>query len=532
LLGSFGKLLIIDLSKSDIIEKELEEDIYKQYLGGKGLGTYLLLKMLPPGVDPFSPQNVLIFTTGPATDTVLAPASRFGLFGKSPATGLYSESFSGGYLPPLIKRTGYDAIIVIGAAERPCFISISEIGVNFYDAEGIWGLETYAAEEALLNAVGVSGAGALVIGPAGERRLNFATTTNGGWRTAGPTGFGAVMGSKNLKGIIFSGSAKAFLADEKGLAKWNRDFARRYKGSPVTDYTSQKGVAVFSAAADYLGDQLALKSIGCYHCFLACEKTAVVTKGCHKGLTTQVPDYETFHALGELCHLSQIADILYLKDLCNRWGVDPVSAGWLAAFAIEAGHRGKLLNAPKHGDADSIALFLQLVVEGKGEGVIFGEGLKVAACALGMEDCGTCEAALKSNHMDFTAYHENGILCEAGINDLAGERQIEGRARMVIDIENLLNIYGCLIMCPQYRHLIHWKELIAVLYMITGKRFSAAELHLIAGRVQAATRIFNLREGAPMADQALSHNLLNEALSEYYILHGWDEKGVPPLTSC
>ncbi|MCJ7806128.1 MAG: aldehyde:ferredoxin oxidoreductase, partial [Clostridia bacterium] len=303
MFASFGKLLIIDLSKSDIIEKELEEEIYQDYLGGKGLGSYLLMKMLPPGVDPLSPQNLLIFTTGPAVDTVLAPASRYGVFSKSPATGLYSESYSGGHLPPLMKRIGYDAIVIVGASPQPCYISISEVGVNFYNAAEIWGQESYDAEEAILKAVGVSGAQALVIGPAGERKISFACIKNNRWRSAGRTGLGAVMGSKNLKGIVFSGSAKALLADEDGLKNWNRSFINRYKDSPEARTYRQKGtpalVSVTNKAgcfpsrywsegrlegweqisADYMQDNMEVKSRGCYRCFFACGKLTTALQG-------------------------------------------------------------------------------------------------------------------------------------------------------------------------------------------------------------------------------------------------------------
>ena len=583
MFGSFGKLLIIDLSKSDIIEKELEEDIFNCYLGGKGLGSYLLLKMLPPGVDPLSPQNILVFTTGPATDTVLAPASRYGVFSKSPATGLYSESYSGGRLPPLMKRTGYDAIVITGASPEPCFISISEIGVNFYDAAGIWGLESYDAEESILRAVGVSESQALVIGPAGERKISFACIKNNRSRSAGRTGLGAVMGSKNLKGIVFSGNARAPLADEKGLKNWNSIFINRYKDSPEARLYRRKGTPALVAltnengcfpsrywsegrlegwekiSADYMQENMDVRSRGCYRCFFTCGKQTTVRKGRHQGLTVEGPEFETIYAFGGLCCLTSMEEILYLNDLCDRWGLDTISAGNISAFAIEAGLKGKLNEAPAYGDADSIADFLRSVVEGKGEGALFGGGIREAAGVLGLEDyavhvkglepAGYDPRVLKGMGLAYAtsdrgACHLRTTFYKPEMSGMIDPAQIKGKAKMLIDYENRFNIYDSLIFCRFYRDLIHWEELITILRLLTGEYFSVAELQKIAAQIQNLTRLFNLREGATRDDDILPLRLMKEPinegkdlitreeldlmLNEYYYLRGWDQNGIPP----
>ncbi len=582
--STFGKLLLIDLTKADIVEKELEEDIFQKYLGGKGLGSYLLMKMLPPGTDPLAPENVLIFTTGPAADTTLAPASRFGVFSKSPATGFYSESYSGGHLPPVMKRTGYDAIVITGAAEHPCYISISEEGVNFYDANGIWGQESYPAEEEIIKAVGIKGAQALVIGPAGEKKLPFACIKNNRWRSAGRTGLGAVMGSKHLKGIVFSGSAKVAPFDEEALNTWSRNFFQRYKDSPEARLYQEKGtpalVAVTNSSgcfptrywsagklegwekisADYMQEKMAVKSRGCYRCFFACGKLTTVKEGRHLGLKVEGPEFETIYAFGGLCCLPQMEEILYLNDLCDRWGIDTISAGNISAFAIEAGLRGKLDNPPRYGDADSIAGFLEQVVEGKGDGKLFAGGLKEAARLLEMEDfaihvkglepAGYDPRVLKGMGLAYAtsdrgACHLRATFYKPELSGMIDPGQIKGKARMFIDYEDRLNIYDCLIFCRFYRDLIHWEQLIEILYLLTGNRYSLADLHSFASRIQTLTRLFNYREGATRADDLLPRRLVTEAindgenlisqeelehmLQDYYLLHGWDQNGVPPL---
>lgn len=580
--STFGKLLIVDLTKSDISERELDEHIFLEYLGGKGLGSYLLMKMLPPGIDPLSPENVLIFTTGPATDSPLAPASRFGVFSKSPATGLYAESYSGGHLPPVMKKTGYDAIAITGAARKPCYISISEEGVNFYDAGAVWGRESYEAEEEIIKAVGVKGSQALVIGPAGERKLAFACIKNNRWRSAGRTGLGAVMGSKMLKGIVFSGGAKAAPADEEGLKNWTRNFFLNYKDSPAAKLYQEKGtpalVAVTNNAgcfptrywsagkldgwekisADYMKNEMKTKSRGCYRCFFACGKLTTVEQGRHRDLTIEGPEFETIYAFGGLCCLPEMEEIVYLNDLCDRWGIDTISAGNIAAFAIEAGLRGKLKQAPRYGDADSIAGFLLSVVEGRDEGVIFTQGIREAARQLAMEDfaihvkglepAGYDPRVLKGMGLAYAtsdrgACHLRTTFYKPELSGLIDPAQVEGKARMFIDFEDRLNIYDCLIFCRFYRDIIHWEELIKVLYLLTGNRYSVADLHSISARIQNLTRLFNLREGASRSDDLLPQRLMSEPINEkrdlitskeleamlgdYYLLRGWDENGIP-----
>ncbi len=218
--GAFGKLLIVDLSKMDIIEKELEHDLLTDYLGGRGLGSYLMTKMITPGVEPLSPQNVIIFSTGPATDSGLPEASGYGIFTKSPSTGLFAETYCTGPFIPLVKRTGYDAIVISGMAAKPSFITISELGVNFYDAGEIWGLGSSKAEESILSAVGALHSESLVIGEDGEEKLISAGLKSNCCGEIGQGGFGAVLGSKNLKGIVFRGNAETTVYDSSGLKQW------------------------------------------------------------------------------------------------------------------------------------------------------------------------------------------------------------------------------------------------------------------------------------------------------------------------
>ena len=198
--GFFHRILTIDVSRQHYEWEDIPEPLLKDTLGGKGLATQLLLERNPQGVDPLSPENNLIFALGPVTDTPIWGGCRYGIFSKSPLTGFFAESYSGGSVPQAMSRTGVDAFIIKGAADRPIWLEITESGVNFHQADALWGKETYAAQDQIQELAGKK-AGVLVIGPAGENLVRFAVVENDYWRSAGRSGMGAVMGSKRIKGI-------------------------------------------------------------------------------------------------------------------------------------------------------------------------------------------------------------------------------------------------------------------------------------------------------------------------------------------
>ena len=205
--GVYGKILDIDLAHQTTTSEEVSESIYAALIGGKGLATHLLFKRNKPRVDPFSPANHVIIALGPAVNTKVWGSSRYGLFSKSPLTGIYAESYSGGSVAEYMGRTGHDAFILRGSAKRPTILEVTDSDVSFHDAGDIWGLEVYDAQDAIQELVGHK-SGIIVIGPAGENRVRFSLVANNYWRSAGRTGIGAVFGSKNIKGIAFRGSAR------------------------------------------------------------------------------------------------------------------------------------------------------------------------------------------------------------------------------------------------------------------------------------------------------------------------------------
>ena len=357
--GFFNRLLRVDLSKKKISIETLPDEVLQSCLGGKGLGSYLLLQENPRGIDAFSPRNRLIFTLGPLADTPFYGSSRYAVFTKSPQTGIYSESYSGGEITLTMSRTGYDAIVIEGRSNHPIFLEVSDEEVFFHDAGRHWGRETYEAEEMILKKTGVKNARALVIGPAGENGVKFAVIESERGRSLGRAGIGAVMGSKRLKGIVFHGTKKRDLADGPLLKELAQEFRERAKDHPTVNVYKKFGTSMLVSIMNTIGafptqywskgtlegwegisaesllERCEVSSVACPHCFMACGKVSKIKKGRHKGLRIMGPQYETIYAFGGLCMVKSIEEIIYLNDLCDRLGMDTITAGNLVAFAIE-----------------------------------------------------------------------------------------------------------------------------------------------------------------------------------------------------
>ena len=229
--GFYGRILLVNLTERTYRIEPVADEVQAAYLGGKGLATRLLLDKNPPGVDPFAPENHLIFATGPICQSRIWGSSRYGVFTKSPQTLLYSESYAGGKVPEAVDAAGFDAVLFYGKAARPTVASVHPEGVEFFDAGELWGADTFETEAEVkkrfaINREGYRKPGAVVIGPAGEKLLRFAVIENDKWRSAGRTGVGAVMGSKLLKAVVFQGDARRRFHDADGVAQYAKAFGK------------------------------------------------------------------------------------------------------------------------------------------------------------------------------------------------------------------------------------------------------------------------------------------------------------------
>jgi aldehyde:ferredoxin oxidoreductase len=584
--GFYGRMLSIDLSSRTFFISPIEEQVLFRTLGGKGLGSTLLLAHNPQGVDPLEPDNHLIFATGPVAASRVWGGCRYGVFTKSPQTGCYAESYSGGKVPEAIDSAGYDAVVLHGRASSPVALSIHPQGCEFHDAADLWGLETYQAEDLAVDRFsirkpGYRRPGAVVIGPAGENLVCCAVIENDYWRSAGRTGTGAVMGSKNCKAIVFQGDCKRTAYDPEGLAGFTKAFVQDHLDHPGVKAYKNYGTTMMVAMMNNAGafparywsqgtcdhwenlsgeryrSEHDVKAHACLKCFMACGRMATLSSGRHKGLTLEGPEYETIYAFGGLCMIEAMDEVAHLNDLCDRLGLDTITAGNLCAFAIEASRQGRIQEPIDYGDASAVAGLVQDISARQGLGAVLAQGIRHAAREWDMEDqavhvkglepAGYDPRKLKGMGLSYAtsdrgACHLRTTFYKPELAGMIPPDQIQDKAELLIDFEDRLTIFDALILCRFYRDLYTWEKLQELISLTTGLQATKEDLQRIASRITDMTRAFNLREGLTHLDDTLPEKILTQPLptgesltreeletmlQDYYRLRGWDSEGRP-----
>ncbi len=584
--GFHNKILKIDLTKKNYSIETIEDDILKTYLGGKGLASYLLYTLNPPGIDPLAPENCLIFATGPVSKSAVWGSCRYGVFTKSPQTGFYSESYSGGKVPEAMDSTGFDAIVIQGRCNNPTVLTVHPEGVEFHDGGDIWGMDTFETEDLVVKRFsrkepGFKKPGAVVIGPAAENLVRFAVIENDYWRSAGRTGVGTVMGAKKLKALVFHGDRKRPLFDEAAVRKLSKEMAKEAKGNPAAAAYKSMGTPMMvkimnnagafptrywaegsyehweNISADALHERCQVKPKACLKCFLACGRMTTVQKGRHAGLKLEGPEYETIYAFGGLCMIDSIEEIIYLNDICDRLGMDTITAGNLCAFTIEAVKHGRIDYPIDYGNVDAIAELLQKIATREGIGDILSQGIKFAAGkwnlediavhVKGMEPPGYDPRVLKGMGLAYAtsdrgACHLRSTFYKPELSGMIDPDKIEGKADMFIDFEDRLTLFDTLILCRFYRDLYPWDSLGELIKAAIGIDAGRETLKKIADSVTNIVRKFNIREGMTSEDdrlpkrlhrklektgQVITEEQLDCMIKDYYRLRGWDGNGQP-----
>jgi len=398
----------IDLTKNIVQYTETQPDLINNFLGGRGLGAKLLFDAVRPEVKPFDPENCIIFTTGPFSGRPWPTASRIHVTFKSPATGAYGYANAGGHIGPELARAGFTALVVTGQSQSPVYLEVSQGKVAICPAHHLWGLGTYATQEALLGSDGENGKSGRVIciGPAGENLVKTAALINDYGRAAARGGPGAVMGSKNLKairvkaekpmpsGATFSQAAKKasqhLISDPKNQGLMTVGTICLLRGKNISGdlpaKNHQLGQVPFidqidpSALANYK-----TKRMGCASCPIRCSRISEVKDGPYES-SVEGPEYETTDALGPMVWNSDPQVIIRANYLCNDYGMDTISIGVTIAFAMECHQRG-ILSDPdlslEWGDAQSILGLIEKIAHRDGLGDILAEGVRRAAVTIG-----------------------------------------------------------------------------------------------------------------------------------------------------
>lgn len=412
--GCSGKLLKINMTTSLIETEMFDENFYRLYPGGKALAAFLLLREISPSTEPLSPANVLVFTNGLITGSPLTTATRFTVAARSPLTGAYGESEAGGFWGPELKFAGYEGIIITGRANHPVYIWINDDKVEIRDAGQLWGKETEEVQSAIRSELGDERIRILQIGIAGENMVRFASLTNELRHFNGRTGMGAVMGSKNLRGIAVRGHGHYLdLAhDPQMVTQLSRQFAKEVKEHPQSWELQDKGTPGLMNPLNASGllptrnfhggsfDKIdrvnweAYQKIfsvrkSCYACAVRCKRDVTVDDRYKVSPTFGGPEYETLAALSSNLCIDDLQAIAKASELCNRYCMDSISVGGTIAFAFECYENG-LINAAqtgglelKWGDANVLLELIEMIAHRKGFGNLLAEGSRRAAEVIG-----------------------------------------------------------------------------------------------------------------------------------------------------
>jgi aldehyde:ferredoxin oxidoreductase len=546
--GYFGQALVVDAGQASASTLPLPDDLLRAYIGGAGLGAWLMHRLGPPGVDPLAAGAPLAFVFSPLVGTPLTTSAKFAVVAKSPLTGLLNDALASSQFALAGKLTGHDAIVVRGACRQWSVLLVDDDGVRVIDAAGLSGLPAAQAETRLRESLG-RGWRVAAIGPAGERGVRYATISHDG-RHAGRGGLGAVLGAKRLKAIAVRGSTKVAAADPQRVLAAARDLRARSFGPATAKYrelgtlanllafnaistlpTRNFQAATFAGAPRLAAEDLAqLRGVArnsCASCTIGCEHIYSA-----RGKKVRV-EYENVFALGPMCEISDPDAVLAASGRCDELGLDTISAGGTIAWAMECAERG-LIDAPwlRFGDADALLRALEEIGAREGLGELLAEGSRRAAAVVGG---GSAAFAPHVKGLELPGYEPRTMQAMAlglAVNsrgadhnrsgayeaDLAGDHdRLAGGAAHVaaaIETEDRAAIMDSLILCKFLRGVFSepFDEWAALLSGVTGWPVDGAELRQTARRIVMAKRAFNIREGWQPADDWLPERLLSEPL--------------------
>ncbi len=419
--GYMGKVLFVDLSKGTVVEEQPDISLYRDFIGGYGLGARIIYSRQKPGADPLGPDNILGFIPGPLTGTLVPTASRYAVVGKSPLTGGWGDANSGGDFGPFLKMSGYDAVFVSGISPKPVYILTDNGKAEIKDASALWGKDAYETEDTLMAEYGKQSRVAC-IGPAGEMKSLIACVMTDRGSAAGRSGLGAVMGSKKLKAVVARGTMTVPVADKESLEKQRAEQIKVWQtpgppfGVSLIERQHKYGTSAITYNSIHSGDtpiknwggvgiidipdksvfhpdvvaQRVARLSGCWHCPIACKAVLKEGEGDYKyAAGSRRPEYETAASFGGCCGNSNIEAIAMANDICNRAGLDTISAGTTIAFAIECFENGILTKKDtdgielRWGDHKAMIAMTEKLARRQGLGDILADGVKAAAERIG-----------------------------------------------------------------------------------------------------------------------------------------------------
>ncbi len=563
LSGYWGKLLRIDLSDRSVSVDEFDEDVLRKYIGGAGLGARILYDETTAETDPLGPENRLIVTTGPFTDTTAITSGRHAVVSKSPL-GIYGESDVGGNWGFGLKRTGYDGVVISGQSSAPLYLLITDERVEIRDAAHLWGRDTFEVD-AIIKGETSKGMRVQSIGPAGEHRVTISSIMTDGRnaRALGRGGLGAVMGAKGLKAIAVVGDKRIPLFKPEGLIDSVKNLAptirenmqaRNWLGTAggvllaekVGDLPIQnwRRGSWKSGAEKISGERMAETILTgkyyCKACVVGCGRKVKIGAGPY-AVDGAGPEYETLGAFGSMCLIDNLEAIAKANDLCNRLGLDTISTGSAIAFAMEAVERGLITYSDldgielRWGDAHSTIKLIEKIGKVEGIGKLLGQGVRDAAAVIGGD---ARELAIEVKGLELPmhdprAYNSLAVayatsnrgachgaashllelrasLPELGYPESLDRFATKGKGVMTAKMQDYIGMFNALKLCRFVFPQLRFSDILTWIHCVTGWDMDAKELLETGERLHTIKRMYNVRCGIRREDDSLPERILNE----------------------
>lgn len=582
--GWNGQILRVDVTKKKSSVQSYSKDFALKFLGGRGFAIKVLWDELPKGVDPLSAQNKLIFAAGPLTGLPVASSGKIVVAAKSPLTGGYGDGNLGTRAAANLRQAGYDAIIIDGKADNPCYIYIENEKVEILDASDLWGIGTFEAEDELIKTHGKA-AGVLVIGQAGENLVKIAPVLSQKGRAGGRPGMGAVMGSKHVKAVVIKGTKDIPLSDPDGLKKLGREGYNDIKNKESYDFWIRQGTmmalewanessclptynfreGVFDEAKGidgYRMEELKVARRGCPNCNMQCGNVVRDIKGEEAEL-----DYENVGLLGSNIGLGDLEKVALLNRQADEWGLDTISAGNIIGFVMEASEKKLLPDTYQWGSLDDARALLEKIAFRQDFGNSLAEGVRYLAAKIGKEstkwamhckglECSAydCHAApgmaLAFATSSIGAHHKDAWLISW---EIATDRSAYSREKVakLIELQQIRGgVFESLVACRlpwiEVGFSLEWYP--RFLKAATGEEFTHQQLLTVGDRICALIRCFWKREypdfgrswdmpperwftepltKGPMKGTKVDRAGYEKMLSWYYEMRGWDSNGIP-----
>lgn len=579
--GMMNKYLHIDLNTQTFDLKTPPDGLYEEFIGAKGVGLKLLIDMGLITHDPLSPENPLIFVTGPFTGSRVQTSARSTLVTKSPLTGTCLDTHGGGHWGPQVKRAGIDYMIITGKSDRPVYLYITPGNVSFEDAGELWGKNRYEVEKKLLGRY--PGTRVACIGTAGENRVKYASIGIDYHRQFGRGGSGAVMGAKNLKAIVVGGNETVTYFDEQGYKELTAQLTKDVMAHPNRALRYERGTSMWvrwgqeigrflpvrncrevvmddyeNICSENLKKALNWKSTACYGCAIMCSK-----KARWKSYEMEGPEYETVAWLGANCGLNDPEAVAYANYLADDLGMDTISSGAVLAFAMEAFEKGIITEADTggiqltFGSSEAVHEMLKKIARREGLGDILAEGSRIASQKIGK---GSEYFALQTAGMELSGVNIKGCASMGlalATADFASHTRVwtataemnnnltyESTPKVVKDGQDEVNTRNSLVICDFVP--FSFDRLAPILEKITGLNFSPDDLQKLGEKISNLTRMYSIKNGRTrkhdtlpprffkekhlsgiFADQYLTEEKFSQWLDMYYQERGWDENGIP-----